>query len=62
VASRKLRITLTKSLIGLKPKQQASIRALGLRRIRQSVVHEDSATLRGMIAMAPHVLEVRDEA
>jgi large subunit ribosomal protein L30 len=62
VASTKLRITLTRSLIGLSPKQEATVRALGLRRIRQQVTHEDTPTVRGMIAKAPHVLEVTHEA
>ena len=62
MASTKLRITLTRSLIGLSPKQEATVRALGLRRIRQQVTHEDTPTVRGMIAKAPHVLEVTHEA
>jgi len=53
---------LTRSLIGLSPRQAASIRALGLRRIRQAVVHDDTATVRGMIATAPHVVKVSHEA
>jgi large subunit ribosomal protein L30 len=51
-----------RSIIGLHPKQEASIRALGLRRVRQQVTHEDTPTVRGMIAKAPHVLEVTHEA
>jgi large subunit ribosomal protein L30 len=62
VASKRLRVTLTRSIIGLSPKQEATIRALGLRRIRQQVTHEDTPTVRGMIAKAPHVLEVTHEA
>jgi len=62
VASKTLRITLVKSLIGLSPRQEATVKALGLRRIRQQVTHEDSATVRGMIAKVPHVLEVSHEA
>jgi large subunit ribosomal protein L30 len=58
VASKKLKVTLTKSLIGLSPKQESTVKALGLRRIRQQVTHEDTATVRGMIAKVPHVLEV----
>lgn len=58
----KLRITLTRSLIGLSPKQEATVKALGLRKIRQSVTHDDTATVRGMIARAPHVLTVTHEA
>ena len=59
---KKLRVTLTRSIIGLSPKQEATVKALGLRRIRQSVSHEDSASVRGMIAKVPHVLRVTHEA
>jgi large subunit ribosomal protein L30 len=62
VAGKTLSVTLRRSLIGLSPKQEATVKALGLRRINQSVTHEDTATIRGMIAKVPHVLEVRDEA
>ena len=37
---KKLRITLVKSIIGLSPKQEATVKALGLRRMRQQVSHE----------------------
>jgi large subunit ribosomal protein L30 len=62
VPSKKLRISLRKSLIGLSPRQEATVKALGLRRMRQSVTQDDTPTVRGMIAKAPHVLEVRHEA
>ena len=62
MADRKLKVTLTRSLIGLSPKQEATVRALGLRRINQAVVHQDTPTIRGMIAKVPHVLEVTHEA
>jgi large subunit ribosomal protein L30 len=62
VASKKLKLQLTRSLIGLSPKQEATVKALGLRRINQVVVHEDTATIRGMIAKVPHVLRVSHEA
>ena len=60
--SKKLKIALRKSIIGLSPKQEATVKALGLRRIRQSVTHDDTPTIRGMIAKVPHVLEVSHEA
>lgn len=60
--ARKLSVRLVRSLIGLSPRQEATVRALGLRRINQQVTHDDSATVRGMIAKVPHVLEVHDEA
>jgi large subunit ribosomal protein L30 len=62
VPGKKLRITLTKSIIGLSPKQEATVKALGLRRMHQSVSHDDTATIRGMIAAVPHMLEVSDVA
>lgn len=62
MASKKLEVRLTRSIIGLSPKQEATVRALGLRRINQIVVHEDTATIRGMIAKVSHVLRVNHEA
>ena len=59
---KKLKVILTRSIIGLSPKQEATVKALGLRRIRQSVSHDDSPTVRGMIAKVPHVLSVTREA
>ena len=59
---KKLRITLTRSMIGLSPTQEATVKALGLRRMHQSVSHDDTATIRGMIAAVPHVLQVSHEA
>jgi large subunit ribosomal protein L30 len=62
VPGKKLKITLTRSMIGLSPKQEATVKALGLRRMHQSVAHDDTATIRGMIAAVPHVLQVNHEA
>jgi large subunit ribosomal protein L30 len=62
VPSKKLRLTLVKSIIGLSPKQEGTVKALGLRRMRQQVIHDDTPMIRGMIAKVPHVLEVRDGA
>ena len=43
-----LKVTLVKSIIGLSPKQEGTVKALGLRHIRQMVEHEDNPTVRGM--------------
>ena len=59
---KKLKVTLTRSIIGLSPKQEATVKALGLRRMHQSVEHDDTPTIRGMIAKVPHVLTVTHEA
>ena len=55
-----LKVTLVKSIIGLSPKQEATVKALGLRRIRQTVEHEDSPTLRGMVNAVPFCLVVEE--
>ncbi|NLO55505.1 MAG: 50S ribosomal protein L30 [Thermovirga sp.] len=53
----KLRITLRKSTIGRLPRQGATVRALGLRKIRQTVIHEDTPQIRGMIATVEHLVD-----
>ena len=55
-----LRVTLVKSIIGLSPKQEGTVKALGLRHIRQTVEHEDSPTVRGMINAVTFCLEVEE--
>ena len=56
--SRKLKVTLTRSRIGLKPGHVRTLEALGLRRIRATVVHDDTPVIRGMIARVPYALRV----
>ena len=60
--SRKLRITLTRSLIGLKPGHVRTLQALGLRRIRATVVHDDTPAIRGMVARVPYAVQVEPDA
>jgi len=57
----KLRVTLVKSIIGLSPKQEATVKALGLRHIRQVVEHDDTPTIRGMINAVPFCLKVEEQ-
>ena len=59
--AKKLKVTLVKSLIGLSPKQEATVRALGLWHIRQTVEHDDTPTIRGMINAVPFCLEVNTQ-
>jgi large subunit ribosomal protein L30 len=54
----RLKVTLVKSIIGLSPKQEATVRALGLRRIRHTVEHDDSPTIKGMIKAVAFALKV----
>ena len=57
---KKLKVTLVRSIIGMSPTQEATVKALGLRHIRQEVEHEDSPTIRGMINAVPFCLEVEE--
>lgn len=53
-------ITWRKSAIGYNQRQKDTIRKLGLRRLNQTVEHDDSPALRGMIARVGHLVDVRD--
>jgi large subunit ribosomal protein L30 len=55
-----VRITLTRSPIGYSKRHKATIRALGLRRLHQTVEQADTPTLRGMIAKVNHLVEVEE--
>ena len=57
-----LKITQTKGLVGTKPKQRNSMRSLGLKRIGQAVVREDSPIVRGQINVVRHMVEVEEVA
>ena len=54
----KLRITWGKSGIGYAKDQRRTLKALGLRRLQQSVTHDDSASIRGMINKVRHLVTV----
>jgi large subunit ribosomal protein L30 len=56
-----LKVTWKKSAIGYKEDQKRTIRALGLRRLGQTVVHSDSPSVRGMIRKVKHLLAVEEE-
>ena len=53
----KLRITWVKSKIGYVKQQKLTLRALGFHRLNETVVHEDSPSIRGMIARVNHLVK-----
>jgi len=53
-------VTQTRSTIGSKRNQRETMRSLGLRKIRQSVVREDDPQVRGMIAAVRHLVTVEE--
>lgn len=56
----KLKITQIRSAIGRQRWQKLTIRALGIRRMHQSVIHDDNAQIRGMIAAVRHLIKVEE--
>ena len=55
-----LRITQIKSEIGYKPKAKATLKALGLRKMQQTVEQNDTPVIRGMINVIPYLLKVEE--
>ena len=55
-----VRITQVKSSIGRLPKHRATLKGLGLRRIRHTVELEDTPSVRGMINQVSYMIKVED--
>lgn len=55
-----LKVTQTRSIIGSKPKQRGTLRALGLGRIGKSRVLPDRPEIRGMVAKVPHLVSLEE--
>jgi large subunit ribosomal protein L30 len=55
-----LRVTLVKSPIGYTVDQKATVRALGLRRMNQTVEHKDSPAIRGMLNKIIHLIKIEE--
>jgi large subunit ribosomal protein L30 len=55
-----LRITLRKSPIGYSERQKRTVRALGLRKLNQSVEQADTPVIQGMIAKVEHLVDVEE--
>ena len=55
-----LKVTLVKSPIGYNSKQKATVKSLGLRRLRQTVLIGDAPQIRGMIAKVSHLVDVEE--
>lgn len=55
-----IKITLTKSPIGRIPTQRKTVAALGLGKLHNSVVKEDTPAIRGMVTSVSHLVTVED--
>mgnify|MGYP000886104451 FL=1 len=58
--AKQIRVTQVRSGIGGTRRQRETLKSLGLRKIRQSVVREDNASVRGMIAKVTHLVTVEE--
>jgi large subunit ribosomal protein L30 len=56
----KLKITLTRSLIGRPEDQRATVKALGLGKTNSSVVQDDTPAIRGMVRKVVHLVSVEE--
>jgi large subunit ribosomal protein L30 len=59
-AEKVVRVTLVRSPIGYSKQHKATVKALGLRRLHQTVEHVDSPTLRGMLYKVAHLVVVEE--
>ena len=58
--AKKLKITQVKSAIGRVERQKLTVRALGIRKLNHTVVHNDTPQIRGMIFKISHLLKVEE--
>ncbi len=56
----KLRITLVRSPIGAPKRQKRTVKALGLRKLRQTVERPDNPAIRGMLEKIAHLVEFEE--
>ncbi len=55
-----VKVTLVKSMIGVRQEHRGTLRALGLRRIGSSKVHQDSPSLRGQLHQVKYLVKVEE--
>jgi large subunit ribosomal protein L30 len=58
----KIKVTWIKSGIGYEERQRQTLRALGFHRLNQSVLHEDTRSVRGMINKIRHLVKVEADS
>ena len=59
--AKELHITLKRSLISSKPNQRKTAKALGLTKLHKTVIKQDTPTIRGMINVISHLVEVTEK-
>ncbi len=61
-AGGRIKVTLVRSTIGRTKRQEATVRALGLRKLNSSVELPDTDSVRGMVTKVQHLVDVQDVA
>ncbi len=59
-ADKKVKVTLVRSMICSLQRQRDTLRALGLRRIGQSVTKDDTPSIRGMLSAVGHLVTIEE--
>jgi large subunit ribosomal protein L30 len=58
--AKNLEITLKRSLIGRPENQRLTVKTLGLKKLNQTVTHEDNAAIRGMVNKVSHLVSIKE--
>ena len=58
--AKKIRISQRRSAIGRQKRQKLTLKALGIRKMNQSVIHNDTPQIRGMIQAVEHLVDVEE--
>jgi large subunit ribosomal protein L30 len=59
-AGKTIKVTLVRSGIGYPVPQKATLQALGLRHLNQTVEHQDTPVMRGMLAKVIHLVRIEE--
>jgi large subunit ribosomal protein L30 len=60
ISGKKLKVTLVRSSIGYTKDQKATVKALGFRRLHQTIEHKDTPSLRGMLNKIIHLVRIEE--
>ncbi|QGU00796.1 LSU ribosomal protein L30p (L7e) [Candidatus Syntrophocurvum alkaliphilum] len=58
--AKQLKITLVKSVIGCPETQKATVKSLGLKKLNQTVIKEDSPEIRGQVNKVKHLVSIEE--
>ena len=59
-ADKQIKVTLVKSVIGTIPAHRRTVKALGLKKIGSSIMHDASPAIKGMVRAVSHLVKVEE--